>query len=180
MFGHECPSTFKRLPSNSDDRYSISKPFRRDRVGPLEPPDVEGASRMRVVCIYYPSPLSSAIAGNHVLWRLSHSGKLHRAKNRIGFDLFSFFFVYFLCFSRTSESQFVFFALVVNYVFFPRYFGPTLRSCREKYRTTVVVDSHPYTTIFRLVVLPTCTLHHVVIIKESPHGRGCTFWVKGF
>ena len=37
----------------------------------------------------------------------------------ICFRFFSFFFLYF---SRTSESQFVFFALVVNYVFFSSLF----------------------------------------------------------
>ena len=115
MLGHDCHSTFKCLPSNSDDRYSyiIRKIFRRERVGPREPPAVEGASRMRVVFIHYPPSLSSAIAANHVVWWLSYSGKLHRAKIRIGFDLISFVFVYFLCFSRKRESLFVCFVFIL-------------------------------------------------------------------
>ena len=46
---HESHSTFKRLPSNSDGRYTSSRALRRERVGPREPPAVEGASRVQVV-----------------------------------------------------------------------------------------------------------------------------------
>ena len=89
-FQHQYHSTFKRLPSSSNGRYTASRALRRERVGPQEPPAVKGASRVRVVS--YPLWLLSAIAGNHVLWRLSHSGQLHREKNDPAPFFFSGFF----------------------------------------------------------------------------------------
>ena len=52
IFRHEFHSTFKRLPSNSDGRYTTGRALQRERVGPREPPAVGGASRVRVVSIH--------------------------------------------------------------------------------------------------------------------------------
>ena len=63
------------------------------------------------------------MAGNHVLWRLSHSKKMHRVKIRLGFlFLFRFFFRSFfslglnLQFFAKNESLFVLFRFF--FVFF--------------------------------------------------------------
>ena len=84
-------STFKRLPSNSDGRFKTSRALRRERVGPQEPRAVECASRVRVVSIHRRyralSPGTTCL-----LWRLSHSEKMHRVQIRLGFLLYVSFF----------------------------------------------------------------------------------------
>ena len=96
------PSKFKRLPSNSDGRYTTSRALRRERVGPREPPAVNGC----LVCAscVYPRSLLSAIAGNHVLWRWSHSEKLHPVKIDSASCFLFFVFLFFSSFLFSLNS----------------------------------------------------------------------------
>ena len=78
--------------------------------------------RVCELCLSTVVTLSRATVGNHVLWRLRHSEKLHRAKKN---DSASFFFsscIFCLlkstcCVLRESESLFVYFVLLFRLFF---------------------------------------------------------------
>ena len=80
------------------DTHIYPRALRRERVGPREPPTMEHSLREPVVVTIHRLCRALSIAGNHVLWGLSHSEKLHRVKHRLGF------FFCFVIFSRYKST----------------------------------------------------------------------------
>ena len=159
----------------------------RERVTIREPPTtVEGAS----LCCVYPPSLSSDIAENHVLWRLSHSENLHRAEIQLGFFFcFCFSFGFLVgtrptcCFLRKSEVCFFKEVPGTCFPFFFSLFGPGPRSFTIKCNPPRTPAMHEiecippieYTTSFPHIALRcarsgTTTAAAATTAKQQQHG----------